>query len=80
MPWFAFFWSDEPNGNLEHIAEHDLEPDQIEHVVMHPDQTLRSRSSGRLSVKGYTLDGRYIFVADEMHDDITVCVTTAYEI
>ena len=24
MPWYDFIWSDEPGGNVEHIAEHGL--------------------------------------------------------
>ena len=80
MPWFDFFWSDEPQENVEHIAEHDLTPADVQYVVMNPVENLRSHSSGRLAVKGFTPDGRYILVAYDMLDDITVCVATAYEI
>ena len=52
----------------------------MEYVVKHPSEKLTSDSSGRLAVKGYTPDGRYIFVAYEMLDDITVLVVTAYEV
>ena len=54
--------------------------DDVEHVVKNPSEKLISDSSGRLAVKGYTPDGRYIFVAYELLDDITVLVVTAYEI
>ena len=80
MPWFDFFWSDEPEDNVEHVAQHDLTPDDVEHVVKNPSEKLISDSSGRLAVKGYTPDGRYIFVTYEMLDDITVLVVTAYEV
>ncbi len=80
MPWYDFFWSDEPEDNVEYIAQHDLTPDEVEHVVKNPSEKLISDSSGRLAVKGYTPDGRYIFVAYELLDDITVLVVTAYEV
>lgn len=80
MPWFDFFWSDEPDDNVDHVAEHDLTPDDVEHVVQNPSEKLTSDSSGRPAVKGFTPDGREIFVVYEMIDDITVYVVTAYEI
>lgn len=62
MPWYEFIWSDEPGDNIEHIAQHDLTPAAVEHVVMHPAETTRSRSSDRLAVTGDTPDGRHVFV------------------
>lgn len=79
MPWFDFIWDDSEHGNVKHIAQHDLTRDDVAYVVMNPVEELRSRSSGRLAVRGFTPDGRYIFVAYEMLDDITVEVVTAYE-
>lgn len=77
MPWFDFIWIDE---NMEHIAQHDLTPEDVQHVVMNPEDEVVSRSSKRPAVKGHTVDGRYIFVAYEKIDAMTVFVTTAYEI
>lgn len=39
-----------------------------------------SRSSGRPMRFGYTQDGRYIVVAFEWIDDVTIYPVTAYEV
>ncbi len=36
MPWYDFIWNDEPGGNVEHIAEHGLTPDDVETVICNP--------------------------------------------
>ena len=80
MPWFDFYWGDQPGDNLEHIAEHGLTREDVNYVVQNPTENIRSRSSNRLAVKGYTPDGRFLFVTYEMIDDVTVYVVTAYEV
>jgi hypothetical protein len=50
MPWFLFQWTDDI---IEHLAEHDITPDDFEYVVSNPVQQTTSRSSGRHSVFGY---------------------------
>jgi hypothetical protein len=61
---WSFFWDDEndPNGNIEHIAEHDLTIEDVEHVLKNPTEEGKSKSSGLPSVWGYTPDGRFIIV------------------
>jgi hypothetical protein len=29
MPYFEIIWNEEPGGNVEHISEHDLEPEDV---------------------------------------------------
>lgn len=80
MPWYDIIWNDEPGGNVEHIAEHGLTPEDVEEVVFNPlDETI-SRSSGRPVVTGYTPDGRLILVVYEEIDDVTIYPVTAYEV
>ncbi len=50
------------NGNIEHIAEHGLTQDDVQHVFDNPTGYGVSRSSGEPAVFGYTPDGRYIIV------------------
>ncbi len=47
MPWYDFIRNNEPGGNVEHIAEHGLTPEDVEAVICNPLETTTSRSSGR---------------------------------
>jgi uncharacterized DUF497 family protein len=80
MPYFDVFWSDDEDGNVEHIAEHGLSPEDIEFVLQNPVDEGTSESSGRPIVFGYTPDGRFICVVYETIDDMTIYPITAYEI
>lgn len=79
MPWYDFIWDDGPGGNVEHIAEHGLTPEEVEFVIEHPDWVERSRSSDRTVAHGQTRDGRYIVAVYDLVDDITIYPVTAYE-
>ena len=80
MPWYDIIWNYEPGGNVEHIAEHGLTPEDVEGVICHPLEERMSRSSGRPVVTGYTQDGRLILVVYEEIDEVTVYPVTAYDI
>ena len=81
MAWFELIWEwDEPEGNVAHIAEHGLSPEDVEHVVENSIAKEKSRSSGRSMVFGYAPDGRRIAVVYEEIDDITLYPVTAYEV
>ena len=73
---------DDPEGNVQHIAEHDLTMDEVEDVLYDPDsKTTESRSSGRPITFGTTSTGRYIAVVWETVNDDPwlIRVRTAYD-
>jgi uncharacterized DUF497 family protein len=76
-------WDTEPGGNVEHIAEHGLTPEEVEEVLL--DDTIPSevsRSSGRPCKFGYTSTGKHIIVAwDEVCEDpLMIYPATAFEV
>ncbi len=80
MPWIEFIWEwDDPEGNVAHLALHDVVPEEAEHVVMNPQREELSESSGRPIRFGYTRAGRYIAVVFEWIDVTTVYPITAYD-
>ena len=73
-------WNDEPGGNIEHVEEHGLTVEDVEHVLHNPESRDVSRSSGQPCVFGHGPDGRFIIVVYEMVDEDTVNPVTAYEV
>jgi hypothetical protein len=80
MPYYEIIWNEEPGGNVEHIAENGLSPDDVEEVLFNPVDRDVSRSSGLPIVFGFAPDGRYILVVFEQIDDLTIYPVTAYEV
>ncbi|HUP78578.1 MAG TPA: DUF4258 domain-containing protein [Pirellula sp.] len=80
MPYFEIIWNDEPDGNIQHIAEHDISIEDVEEVLFNPIHRDVSRSSSNPIVFGFTPDGRYILVVYEQIDDMTVYPITAFEV
>jgi uncharacterized DUF497 family protein len=72
MPYFDFIWELTEDGNVAHIAEHGLTPDDVEPIVLNPDRFGVSRSTGRPIAFGETSDGRYVAVVYEQIDECTV--------
>jgi uncharacterized DUF497 family protein len=73
---------EEPDGNVQHIAEHGLTVAEVESVLLNADnETDASASTGRPITFGWTYTGRHIAVVwDQAHDDPrTVYPVTAYE-
>ena len=73
---------DDPRGNVRHIAEHDLTPEEVESVLLDPTAEVdESSSSGRPIVMGETDTGRYIVVIFEVEceDPLVIYPVTAYE-
>lgn len=73
-------WNEEPGGNIEHIEEHGLTIDDVEHVLANFESEGVSRSSGQPCVFGHAPDGTYIIVVYELIDEGTIYPVTAYEV
>jgi hypothetical protein len=71
---------DDPHGNVQHIADHDVPKEEVEEVLGHPEGIERSRSSGLLIAFGETTTGRLLAVVYEKIDDLCVYPVTAYEV
>jgi uncharacterized DUF497 family protein len=73
---------DEPEGNVQHIAEHDVTVEEVEDVLfdINCDDAV-SRSSGDRITFGYTSAGRYLAVVwQHVGDDpLTIYPVTAYD-
>ena len=80
MPLIDVIWDlpDDPDGNIQHIAEHGLTPIDVEYVLNHPNRRGKSRSSGRPIAFGETPSGERIAVIYEEISDDTVYPVTAY--
>lgn len=70
--------ADDPQGNLRHVAEHGVTPDEVEFILTHAREAdvFPSRSSGRPAVIGETAGGRTLFVAFERDEDGGLVVLT----
>ena len=81
MP-FQIIWDDpaDPEGNVEHVAEHGLTIDDVECVLNEPLSEAHSDSSGRPCCFGYTPSGEYIIVIYEIVSDDGVYPVTAYQV
>lgn len=77
MPHYFFVWTPEI---IEHLAEHDISPDEFEEVVSRPDIEDVSRSSGNPIAFGRLSDGRYICCVFTRIDRDTIEPVTAYEV
>jgi uncharacterized DUF497 family protein len=80
MPLIDIIWDlpDDPDGNVQHIAEHGLTPGDVEYVLNHPTRRATSRSSSRPMVYGNTPAGESIVVVFDEIDDSTIYPVTAY--
>jgi hypothetical protein len=80
MKWTQVIWDPTPGGNVEHVEEHDLTTDDVEHVLANFMSVGVSQSSGSPCVFGHAPDGRYIIVVYEEVDADTVLPVTAYQV
>lgn len=79
MAWETIIWDDLEGGNVDHIAEHGLTMEDVEHVMATFDRMERSRSSECLLIFGW-VGLRRVVVAIEEIDVSTVYPVTAYEV
>jgi uncharacterized DUF497 family protein len=82
MPISSIFWDldDDPDGNVQHCAEHGVTKEEVEDVMQNATDTDVSRSSGRPVVFGETRTGRHLMVVYEAIDADTVYPVTAYDV
>ena len=60
---------EDPDGNVQHIAEHDLSLEEVEEVLYAADEVIASQSSGRPIVFGETSTGKFIAVVFEIAEE-----------
>lgn len=76
-------WDDDPGGNVEHVAEHGLTPDEVDEVLLDPAlPVVKSKATGRPCKFGWTSTGKHIIVVwDDVADDPPIVMpVTAYEV
>ena len=63
-------WDDEPGGNLEHLAEHGITPEEFEEILR--DDRIKtgvSRKTKRPMKQGWTSTGKYIVIVWDEYDE-----------
>src|SRR5437763_9966095 len=73
---------DDPDGNVQHLLEHDVSIEEAEEVLLSPQSSRApSRSSGLPTAFGWTSTGRHLAVVYELVDDdpLTFRPVTAYD-
>ncbi len=82
MRFVSILWDEdeEPDGNVQHIAEHGLVIEDVEFVLENPASEGMSDSSGRPCCFGYTPAGDYIIVVYEQIGEGIIYPVTAYEV
>ena len=82
MKFTTTLWDldDDPDGNVQHVAEHGLTKEEVEEVLENPAGVRTSRTSDRPIAFGETSTGRVIAVIYEQIDADTVRPVTAYEV
>jgi hypothetical protein len=77
MPYYFFVWTPEV---VEHLAEHDVTPEEFEEILGNPEYEDVSRSSGNPLAFGDTSEGRHLCrVYKRLSEDLIEPVT-AYEV
>jgi uncharacterized DUF497 family protein len=71
---------DDPEGNVQHIAEHGITKAEVVEVLTRPETREESRSSGRPVAIGATSTGRTILVVYDEIDEDTLYPVTAYDL
>jgi uncharacterized DUF497 family protein len=82
MRFLQVIWDDDdqPEGNVQHIAEHGLTVEDVEHVLENATKEGTSTSTGRPCCFGYTPGGEFIIVVYEQVGAETIYPVTAYEV
>jgi hypothetical protein len=84
MPDAQVIWDlpEDPDGNIEHIAEHGVTAVEVEEILFDAESdTTISRSTGEYITFGFTSAGRYLGVVWQhiMDDPLTIRPITAFD-
>lgn len=73
---------DDPRGNVQHIAENGLTPEEVEEVLFTAEEVTHSLTTGAPLVFGITASGKYIAVVFEIVEEVPLAVwpITAFEV
>lgn len=77
MPYYFFVWTPEI---VDHLAEHDVSPEEFEEVVSNPDDEDVSRSTGNPVAFGTTQDGRELCCVFKRLGEDLIEPVTAYKV
>jgi uncharacterized DUF497 family protein len=82
MAFDTVFWDldDDPDGNVQHIAQHGVTKEEVEEVFENASDADVSRTTGRPVVFGETSTGKHLMVVFEEVDADTVYPITANEV
>ena len=82
MPFDAIIWDldDDPDGNVQHCAEHGVTKEEVEEVLLNATDTDISQSSRRPVVFGDASTGRHLMVVYDEIDEDTIYPVAAYEV
>lgn len=82
MSFLHVIWDldDDPEGNVQHIAERGITKAEVLEVLARPQAVEESRSSGRPVAIGTTSAGRMILVVYDEIDEDTVYPVTAFDL
>ncbi len=71
-----FQWDD---NNIEHIARHNVYPDEVEDVAFDDDPWIKKGRKGTRYMLGYTITGRYLSVVYVLRSKGVARVITAMD-
>jgi len=82
LPRLSILWDleSDPTGNVQHISEHGITPEEVEEVLCNVEVLDKSRSTGADLAIGFTDAGRALIVVFEEVDDGAIDPITAYEL
>jgi hypothetical protein len=77
----TIIWNDDPDGNVAHIAENGLTPEEVDSVILNDANPVEySGTTGLPGKSGYTFTGKFIRVywLDECDDPQMINPVTAF--
>jgi hypothetical protein len=77
MPYYFYVWTPEI---IDHLAEHDVTPEEFEEIVSDPDHEDVSRSTGNPIAFGTTSEGRSLACVFKRLGDDLIEPVTAYDL